>query len=47
MTGKREFEAAWREKRDAMPACLRSVRQYAGIHLLAGSLSPRYGGPPD
>ncbi|NEA34300.1 hypothetical protein [Streptomyces sp. SID13031] len=47
MTGKQEFRKTWREQRNAMPACLRSVRLYADIHQLAGSLSPAYGGPPD
>lgn len=47
MTGKQEFRTLWREERDVMPACLRSVLRYADIHQLAGRLSPAYGGPPD
>ncbi|MFI5711169.1 hypothetical protein [Kribbella sp. NPDC051620] len=47
MTGTQEFGKLWRDERDSMPACLRSVRLYAEIDELAGSLSPAYGGPPD
>ncbi|WP_328330383.1 hypothetical protein OHA70_08595 [Kribbella sp. NBC_00382] len=47
MSGKQEFRKAWREERNVMPACLRSVLRYADIHQLAGRLSPAYGGPPD
>jgi hypothetical protein len=47
VTGKQEFRMAWREERNVLPACLRSVLRYADIHQLAGSLSPAYGGPPD
>ncbi|WBQ05962.1 hypothetical protein [Kribbella sp. CA-293567] len=47
MTGKREFGQAWRYERMPLSTCLRSVRQNVEIHLFAGSLTPRYGGPPD
>ena len=47
MTGKQDFRKAWREERNVVPACLRSVHLYADIQRLAASLSPTYGGPPD
>ncbi|MEU4391967.1 hypothetical protein [Kribbella sp. NPDC023855] len=47
MTGKQEFGMEWREERFVLPACSRSVRQYADLHQFAGKPSPASGGPSD
>ncbi|GAA1636127.1 hypothetical protein GCM10009744_26430 [Kribbella alba] len=46
MFGKQNLSRAWRMERIALPACLRSVHEYAYARALGVQLSPRCGGPP-